>query len=284
MINVTRFLAVSCLICASCMAGSFATPLLAQTKDSAAKPKKNALPKVGAVPDSIRTEWKLDDYYSKYADAGGLPVLASKKVDDRALATAAYIVAKMLSERPDVHKALIESRVRVGIIGKDQQTTDLPEYAGLRAEADRWNKRSRGLSATPDKPAVSAGEENLIYLPNDRYKGESILVHEFGHTIHEMGLNTVDPKFEPRLKDAYDAANKKGLWAKTYAATDFKEYWAEGVQSYFDCNMSVRVPDGIHNGVANRASLKKYDLALYELIDDTLKSPKWSMAQPFPTK
>jgi alpha-glucosidase len=77
---------------------------------------------------------------------------------------------------------------------------------------------------------------------------------------------------------------KKGLWAKTYAATDYKEHWAEGVQSYFDCNMPAKLTDGIHNGVSNRPLLKKYDPALYDLVDESFKSPKWSMAQPFPMK
>ena len=283
---MNRSLAVTTLIFATSAFGPSVGFASAQTKTKSGEvqPKKNGLPKVGAVPDDVRADWKLDDSYTKYASAAGLPVVASKQVDDRALAVAAYITSKMLAARPDLLEALIESRVRVGIIGKSQEVTDLPEYAGLRAEADRWNKRARGLGATRDKPAVSAGEENLIDLPNDRYKGESILVHEFGHTVHEMGLNAVDPEFEPRLKEAYEGAMKKGLWAKTYAATDFKEYWAEGVQSYFDCNMAVRTPDGVHNGVATRVLLKRYDPKLHELIDDTFKSPKWSMAQPLPAK
>ena len=279
-----RNLTAAMLFVAATTVGPSALSVSAQNKGTEAQPKKNTLPKVGAVPEGVRADWKLDDFYTKYADAAGLPVVASKQVDDRALAVAAYIVTKMLAARPDVTDALIESKVRVGVIGKGQETTDLPEYAGLRPEAERWNKRARGLGATRDKPAVSAGEENLIYLPNDRYKGESILVHEFGHTFHEMGLNALDPEFEPRLKEAYEGAMKEGLWAKTYAATDLKEYWAEGVQSYFDCNMAVRTPDGIHNGVANRALLKKYDPTLYELIDKDFKSPKWSMAQPLPAK
>jgi alpha-glucosidase len=278
---MTRRIALVLLVGA---VGAGARPgAVAQPKGKDA-PKADALPKVGAVPEAARKGWKLDAYYSKYADAGGLPVVASKNVDDRAVAVAAYVVTNMLAERPDVLKALAEARVRVAVIGKDEQTTDLPEYAGLRPEAEKWNKRSRGLGATRSRPAASAGEENLLGLPGDRYKGESILVHEFGHTVHEMGLSALDPKFEPRLKDVYAAAMKKGLWARTYAATDFKEYWAEGVQSYFDANMVVKAPDGVHNGVATRAELKTYDPALYELIDDAFRSPKWTTARPLPAK
>ena len=170
----------------------------------------------------------------------------------------------------------------MAVIGKNDQTTDLPEYVGLRTKADFWNKRARGLGATSAAPASSVGEENLLGLVTDRYRGESIMVHEFAHTLHTMGLNSLDPRFEPRLKETFARANKKQLWAKSYAATDHLEYWAEGVQSYFDANMPVSRPDGIHNGVATCVALKQDDPELYNLIDKTLKSPKWKWTPPNP--
>ena len=51
-----------------------------------------------------------------------------------------------------------------------------------------------------------------------------------------MGLNTIDKTFDARLLKIYTDAMAKKRWAKTYAATNWAEYWAEGVQSYFDCN------------------------------------------------
>ena len=51
-----------------------------------------------------------------------------------------------------------------------------------------------------------------------------------------MGLSDVDKEFDSRLKKAYDEAIRQGLWKNTYAATNHKEYWAEGVQDWFDCN------------------------------------------------
>ena len=44
-----------------------------------------------------------------------------------------------------------------------------------------------------------------------------------------------------------------------YAATDEHEYWAEGVQSWFDTN---RENDAIHNHVDTREELLEYDPAL----------------------
>src|SRR6478752_567667 len=113
-----------------------AVPVRAQT----ARAPKAGGAKVGPVPKAVRAGWKLEAYYVKYANAGGVPVVASKAVDDEALVVAADIVQKMLARRPDVLKALAGARIRVAIIGKDEETTDLPEYAGLRAKADYWNK------------------------------------------------------------------------------------------------------------------------------------------------
>lgn len=238
---------------------------------------------VGAVPKSLRAEWKLDRFYTKYADAGGLPVLASRRVDDRALAVAASIVIGMTSRRPEIRAAMAPFRIRVSVIGKTEETTDIPEYAKLREQGMYWNHRARGLGATQESPAISAGEENLLRMIADRYFGMSVLVHEFAHAVHEFGLAKLDPKFEPRLYKTYMAAMGKGLWANTYAAANWNEYWAEGVQSYFDANSPRWLTDGIHNGIATRKSLKKYDPALYELIDHSLKSPKWSWLERLPT-
>jgi len=262
--------------------GQFPGPAVPCAQGKALKQDNTESPKVGPVPKAVRKNFKLDDYYAKHADVTGLPVVASKNVDDSAVRVAAEIVAKMLSERPDVVKALVNARVRVAIIGKDEQTTDLPEYARLRNKADYWNKRARGFGATPTALASSVGEGNVLGLKSDRYRGESILVHEFAHTLHTMGLNKVDPKFEPRLKETFAKANKKQLWARTYAATDYLEYWAEGVQSYFDANMPVEKPNGVHNGIATRDALKEYDGDLFELIDTALKSPKWKWTPPQP--
>ena len=102
--------------------------------------------------------------------------------------------------------------------------------------------------------------------------------------IQNVALRTLDPKFDARLKETYDAAMKKKLWENTHAAKDFSIYWGQGVQSYFDCNQPVRAPDGAHNGICTHALLKKYDLALHILIDETLKSPKWRWGQRLPAK
>ena len=41
----------------------------------AAEPIPHPRPAVGPVPAAVREAWKLDPFYRKYADAGGLPVV-----------------------------------------------------------------------------------------------------------------------------------------------------------------------------------------------------------------
>src|SRR5688500_2473316 len=49
--------------------------------DGAAPPRPG---RVTAVPAKLRESLKLDDFYQKYADCEGLPILSSKKVSDAA--------------------------------------------------------------------------------------------------------------------------------------------------------------------------------------------------------
>ncbi len=254
----------------SIVAMLFASTAMAQPKEWA---------KVGPVPEALRTEWKLAGFYRKHADVDGLPVLASDKVEDRALQVAADIVRNMLADRSDVRKKLIEGKVRVGIIGRDEQTTDLPEHSDL-GDKEYWNKRARGLGATPNRPLTSVGEENLLGLPGDRYRGESILVHEFSHSIHSMGIARLDRKFNDELGAAFQAAKDGNLWKDTYAMSNRGEYWAEGVQSYFDCNRSASPPNGVHNDVATRNKLQDYDPRLFKMIDAQFKDSKWRWKPP----
>lgn len=243
--------------------------LLAGRADAAAPPAAER--RVGPVPEGLRKALGLAPFYKKHVDAGGFPVLSSEKVSDKALLEAAYLVDRMLAGREDVRRALIKNKVRLAVMSPKEQTTDVPEHSDLKPK-EYWDRRARGLGPTRWRPAVSCAEENLLNLKGDRYAKENILIHELAHAIHLMGLNVAEPTFDARLRKTYDGAMKKGLWKKTYAATNHAEYWAEGVQSYFDCNAP---PNHDHNDVDTREKLAKYDAELFELIDETFRRPAW---------
>jgi hypothetical protein len=230
---------------------------------------------VAACPDTpaLPAGLALDPFYAKYCVADGVAIVASDEVPDAALQRARDLVGAMLAPvRADAVAAIHDARVRVGVIGVDQVTTDLPEHADLNEafplpDGD-WDTRTRGVAATQARPLTSAAEENLLCAPGDVYAGESILVHEFAHTVHEQGVAVVDASFDGRLRTAYQEAVEAGLWTDTYAATNAIEYWAEGVQSHFDVNGSADPADGVHNAIASRDALQSHDPALYALVDE----------------
>ena len=73
----------------------------------------------------------------------------------------------------------------------------------------------------------------------------------------------MDPTFDDRLQRIWKAALAAGLWAGTYASTAHTEYFAEGVQSWFNNN---RENDHDHNHVNTREELKQYDPALAQML------------------
>jgi hypothetical protein len=175
----------------------------------------------------------------------------------------------MLAERPDVLKEMARRGVRFVVMAPTEMTTDVPEQRHMKNDPKtNWDKRARGLGGK----LTSCGEENLMNLRGDRYRNENILIHEFSHAVHSQGLRTLDPTFQTRLQATYNKAKGKGLWAKTYAMDSVAEYWAEGAQSYYDCN---KPPGGVHNDINTREKLQKYDPDLFALLEEGYGKNPW---------
>ena len=222
-------------------------------------------------PPSIRENFELAPFYQQWIDVEGFPVVASEKVNPHAVTEAAWLIRNMIGHRPDILQALAKNNVRFSIMAYDEMTTRIPEHSDLRPDF-YWDRRARGLGATSARPSTSCGEENLLNYPGDPYITENILIHEFSHAIHQMGLSTVDPDFDNRLRELYASAMEKGLWKGTYASTNKEEYWAEGAQSWFNAN---RENDSQHNHVSTRELLKDYDPEFATLLTDIFGDTDW---------
>lgn len=241
-----------------------------------AKPAASSQPLASAsaaeiipVPKRLR----LSDFYEKCVMVDDFPVVSSGKVPDAALLEARKIILMMVAKQPKMLKTLAKNKVRAAIMASTEVTTDIPEHSDLTPK-DYWDKRARGVGATAARPATSGAEENLLKLPGDRYKGENIFLHEFAHTLHLMAINELDARFDQKLQKAHKAAIAAGLWNGTYAATDHKEYWAEGVQSWFNANLEAIPTNGVHNQINTHDELKAYDPTLYALIAEWLPVPE----------
>jgi alpha-glucosidase len=210
----------------------------------------------------------LNPFYKKYASVNEIPVISSAKVPDEAIRAACRTVQLMTNHLPEnVLHEMVRRGVRVGVMGKYEGTTDIPEHAYLKRDTSlNWDVRARGLGGTLELPLTTCAEENLLCYQIDKYHAEDILIHEFAHTIHSVGIVPLDSMFNKKLKDTMEKAISEGKYKNTYAATDIFEYWAEGVQDWFNVNAEVPVPDGKHNFLNTRDELKKYDPGLYSII------------------
>ena len=221
---------------------------------------------------SIPEGKNIPSFYQKYIETEGLYVTSSGKVSDEALLKACDIISLMLAKRPDVKAHMVKKGCHVMVIGKDEETCDLPEFAHICNCEDSikyWNWRARGFGGAPeDEFSSSCGEENLLALPQDKYVGENILIHEFAHLIHTVGIVGVEPDFNERLEALRQNAIRKGLWEKTYAVSNKEEYFAECVQSFFNCNRYAEPANGVHNWVNRRTKLKTYDPDMYRLLQE----------------
>ncbi len=226
-----------------------------------------------SVPPSSITS---NPFYGKFFDADGYPVVSSAKVNDYALKETGYLINLLLARRPDIKAAMVKSGSRMIVIGHNEFTTDIPEYTWLTPK-DFWDARARGLGGSRTDPVCSCAEENVLGYEGDPYSTESIVIHEFAHNIHLRGLVNIDPTFDKRLQETYDAAMKAGLWKGKYASTNSAEYFAEGVQSWFDNN---RENDHDHNHVNTRVELIAYDPGLAALCQEVFGTTELKYTKP----
>lgn len=209
------------------------------------------------------------DFFSKRLDFHGVPIKAHRVVADEALYAAydrlALMFTNLLTKQPMVLSNLLAAGAALHIIGRDQVTTDLPEwrhdkgkqlaeYKGLTRD-----QRTRGMGGL----LTSCGEENLLKLPQDRYRGRDICLHEFAHNVLDHGCPR---EIKKRFAEQRKRSLEKGRWQKSYAGSNVDEFFAELTMWYFGTHGDKRMtgakpadgPDG----------LKEYDPEAFALMDD----------------
>ena len=270
--RIAMLFAIAAAGTAGCDAGK--TKLIGSDSPAASCDEAPAAPPAG-----------VDPFYDKYLDARGLPVLSTADVSDTALRTACVIVANMLSLRQDLRDAMVRLDMRVVVMGRNQVTTDIPEYANLYKTnpGPDWDT-FRGIGATLGTPVTSAGEETVMCDQGGPYGGVNVLVHMLGTSVY-LGVADVDPTFEDRLQGADTAARAAGLWENTYVRgsdprQNLIEYYAEGVEDWFETGPESSPPDGTFNEINTRAELMAYDPMLYAIVAGTMRNDAWRPTCP----
>ncbi len=223
--------------------------------------------------------------YTQGCDVLGIEILAGEEVDSGAVDQMADRIFNMLVARPDLLRALTDAGVSSRVIGKDQRLPGLPEFEGvydLYPGID-WNRATRSFPGTDLIPFVAGAEENLLCLDSDRFEGEDPFLRDMALAIRRFGMFSVDPITTGSIERAYSTAIAQGLWVNTIAEINSDEYWAEGVQSYFDMNLEEpedRPPNSAHNHVDTREELKVYDPSLYEIARSVFGDTPWRPSCP----
>ncbi|HWG57609.1 MAG TPA: hypothetical protein VN661_01030 [Candidatus Acidoferrales bacterium] len=206
-----------------------------------------------------------DGFFTKELSFHGVLIKAPSVVDDQAMYVLYDRMARETAHLPMVVTNLAASGAQIHIIGRNQVTTDLPEWRqDKHVPLDEYNgltrdQRTRGMGGL----TTSCAEENLLNLPNDRYRGRDICMHEFAHNIEGHGMQ---PSVRAMFDKQYEISKSKGLWLNSYAGSNHSEYFAELTMWYFgthgDLTMTGPKPENGPEG------LKKYDPDAYKLMDD----------------
>lgn len=227
-------------------------------------------------PQVLPPSKSLDLWFRKFVNSEGISIVASGIVCDRSLQLASLIINHMLSVRPDVRNKLIKTQHLVAIFGIGQKTTDVPGNTDLVGTPTEETCGGGGIGSRP----TSICESNLISY-QDKWKGMSVAVHEFGHTIMNLGLDELEKK---KIEKAFQEAKNKHLFPKSdgvtpsFMMTNEMEYFAEGTGIWFaaaDTNNPANSPK-----VKNREQLKDYDPDLYRVLSLIYPNDSWVVPQP----
>jgi predicted metalloprotease with PDZ domain/dipeptidyl aminopeptidase/acylaminoacyl peptidase len=233
--------------------------------------------------------FRIDPYYTKFTYAREFIVLGSGRVSDEALLKANDMIRKMFAYRQDILKAMIAEGARLVVLGRGERLSDLPEFA------DAANRpgfdQLRYCEYDPDRRLMVVPEENVLGLPGEPFAGKCMVVSVFAKGLYsvaglrpvdhdferrrdkqqyELRVKRLDVEFDRRLAKLHDQALAKALWKGTAAARSRAEYWAAGVEAYFDAAGDNPAPNLADRPINTREALRAYDPDLYALVDETM--------------
>jgi hypothetical protein len=234
-------------------------------------------------------KFKVDPYYTKFTFAREFTVLGSKKVSDAAMLKANDTIRKMFAYRHDILKAIIADGGRLVVLGRAEKLSDLPEFKEARKKPDF--EEVRYLDYTPALKLMVVPEENVLGSAGEPFAGQCMVVGVFARAMYqvtalrpadpnfdrrrdkqqyELRVKRIDVEFDNKLRKLHEAAPDKGLWKGTPAARHRADYWAAGVEAYFDAAGDGQAPNGADRPITTREALKVYDPDLYALVDETM--------------
>lgn len=219
--------------------------------------------------------------YTQGCTVLGIEVLASEEVAAEAIDGLADRAYNMLVLRPEYAAAIAAFPIGIRVIGAEETINELPEFERIyfHHPGTDWRRLGRSFSGTEIIPYAAFSEENLLCLEDDRYAGEDIFLREFAITIRRYAMEAVDTATSQAIEQSYAVAIAEGKWQNTLAEINSEQYWAEGVQSFFDANLEDnaedREPISSHNHVNTRDELRTYDRSLWAIAISVFGDTAW---------
>jgi len=226
-------------------------------------------------------DWPNSYYYQRMCySALGFPIITDGIAPDAALDRTAWTLDNVAASLdPYVVNQMISRFFRQAVMGRfpSEVVTSLPEYRDQ--DPNFWYNR-RGCGATDAIPVGSNAEEDVLCYQDELYPEQDITIHEFGHSLHILGFKHTWPEFQQELDNAYDYAHYYNTWGSgyigSYAMTNDLEYFAMGLQAYFD----VGWPYDTQGGPWNRDTLYQVDPTLAQIIDRFMGQNPWRGSCP----
>ncbi len=192
----------------------------------------------------------------------GVRILGTAKVRDEAMDTAEAMMKVLLSNNT-IAQRMGAAGCMLGIYGEGEIAYDIPEH---RFEYDENYLYVEGFGGTQ---LASIRDANVLRLRigdyTTGYQNESILIHEFGHTVYNYGLSEQQ---QAEFLNIYNTSIASGKWANSYAGSNKDEYfatlsamWFNVMDDTYDGNW-----DGVRGPINTRAELKAYDKAAYDFM------------------
>jgi len=246
------------------------------------------LPNVEAPP----AKFEIDPFYTKFTWAREFTVVG-RGASDEALLKANDTIRKMFAYRQDVLKALIADGLQLVVLGPDENLADLPEFRRLDGKDSKGvDLLARFFDDSPKVKLLAVGQENVLAdLGRDPYATESQVIRAMARAMYhvtahrevdpnwekrrdvqqyELRVQRLDVRFDRKLEELYDAAMSEGRWKGTAAVHGRLDYWTAGVLAYFDAAGSPVPPNDSATAIATRQALKRYDSALFSLVERTM--------------
>ncbi|MDC0039082.1 hypothetical protein OAJ78_05425 [Gammaproteobacteria bacterium] len=243
--------------------------------------------KITTVPKNIATDFNIDTkFYKKYVSVKGIPIIAPRRVNNRALLKTGHLIQRVLAPKKMGNRLagyLTKYRNRIAIVPRGKDFSHMPELRGDK----KWNKFA-GIHCCAKTVLNEAWwrwdefyrtgftkEANALELgwPMDGHWSGSTLTHELAHLIDFTGFFHEMPAVRRDIERAYAKAIKAGKYKGAYAATNVWEYWAEGTEVWFATKF--RDSKLKYTYITNRKELKKYDPDLAKILKKIYGNGRW---------